>query len=203
MVFTLDRVGKQYETDWLFRDLSWTFGSDQVSGITGANGSGKSTLLKILSGFVTPTEGSVSFLDNSQNAIEPISDNLSFAAPYIQAPADFSLVELLKYHGTFRSYRTGVTIDDLLVLSDFHKQQNRLVRELSSGMRQRLNLTMAMYTDSSLLLLDEPTSNLDKKYKSWFYDQLSSTKDDRVVVVATNESDDLKVVDKVLDLDLL
>jgi ABC-2 type transport system ATP-binding protein len=183
----LEGVGKRFKAEWILKKLDVTFQKGQHYAITGPNGSGKSTLLKILSGHLSPTRGNVSFFHNDQ-AIETsqIYTYLAFAAPYIDLIEEFTLLEALHFHQRFQPFLNGLQPDDLVEILNFKKSRNKEVRFFSSGMKQRLKLVLALCSATSLLLLDEPTTNLDQQGMEWYRHLIDQYVGDRTLIIASN-----------------
>ncbi len=202
MDFTLDGIGKRYDSHWIIRHLDFTFLPDKIYGVAGANGSGKSTLLRMLSTMVTPTEGKLLWKSQGGEAVEldDIPTQLSYAAPYITPPLEFTLQEMVDYHASFRPLRDDMSSAALLDTCLLADHRGKRLRQLSSGMLQRFLLGLALYTDSRLVLLDEPTSNLDTRYRAWFYEHLESSPPSRITVLASNDDADLAQCSEILSM---
>ncbi len=202
MVFTLRDVSKKYQSHWLFKHIDFDFRQNETIGISGPNGSGKSTLMKIIAGFVTPSKGNVELsIGDLIIKADSLSEHISFSAPYISAPQDFRLHELVAYHMRFREMKQISTPEDILSIAELSDHRDKLVRELSSGMAHRLHLALILNTATPILLLDEPSSNLDDRYKSWMKDQILTCKKDRIVIIASNERMDLELCDRMLRIE--
>lgn len=192
MEIVLDQVGKRYRFEWIFRKLDYTFKQGGRYAILGSNGSGKSTLMKILSGHLTPSKGKIQFKNNGK-AIPPsqVYRQLNYAAPYIELVEEFTLREALSFHQKFKSFRDGQNIDDILHIVNLPKSAtHKEIRHYSSGMKQRVKLVLALLTESSLILLDEPTTNLDAQGISWYLELMEKFGADRNIIVASNEERD-------------
>ncbi|MCB9036513.1 MAG: ABC transporter ATP-binding protein [Lewinellaceae bacterium] len=187
MKIELDQVGKRYRMEWILRGVSLQFEAGKRYAITGPNGSGKSTLLKILSGHLTPSKGKVLYsyqnkaLDNAN-----VYRHLAYAAPYIELIEELSLWEALQFHLRFKPLLHEMSPDDMLELLRFTKARDKAIREFSSGMKQRLKLALAICSNTPLLLLDEPTTNLDKEGVAWYRNLIDNFGADRLLVVASN-----------------
>ena len=181
-------LGRRYGRQWIFRHLSYDFSPGTATAILGPNGAGKSTLLSILAGQLLPTEGQVAYTLGEQ-ALPPaaVPKHLAYCAPYLELPEDFTLLELLAFHTRLKPLRPGVSIAELLEIMYLHKARHQAVRTFSSGMKQRLKLGMALYAAAPLLLLDEPTTNLDAQGAAWYQEHVARVRDaDRLVIVSSN-----------------
>ena len=201
MVIQLEGVSKRFTSNWVFKNLSHTFTQGKSYAITGPNGSGKSTLLLIISGWVLPTEGSIKYQDNSI-VIDPdrFYKNLDFAAPYLELIEDFTLEEFIEFHFRFKTLQEEITTKDFIREIFLEGENDKLIRHFSSGMKQRLKLGLGLFSLSPVLLLDEPTSNLDERSKNWFFDMLHKAKKDKLVILASNQPEEFKLCDFCIDI---
>ncbi|MDF7811010.1 ABC transporter ATP-binding protein [Hymenobacter sp. YC55] len=180
-------LGKRYAREWIFRGLTHTFLSGSATAILGPNGAGKSTLLNTLSGQQLPTDGTLRY--QHKGAVVPVEEVpplLAYAAPYLELIEELTLTELLHFHTRFKPLRPGITQPQLIELMYLEKSRHKLVRDFSSGMKQRLKLALALYADTPLLLLDEPTTNLDRAGVAWYQEHVHATLTDRTVLVSSN-----------------
>ncbi|MEM6380318.1 MAG: ABC transporter ATP-binding protein [Bacteroidota bacterium] len=187
MKVQLEQVGKRFKYEWIFRGISTTFEASQSYAIQGPNGSGKSTLLKVLSGHLTPSKGKISFeFDGGPIEINQVYKELTYAAPYIALIEDFTLKEAIDFHQQFKQLYPGISTEDLIEILGFQKSADKQVKYFSSGMKQRLKLALAICSQSSFLLLDEPTTNLDEQGVSWYRSLIERFTNDRLLVIASN-----------------
>ena len=187
MRIELENVSKRYRLEWIFKKVNQSFLPKEQYAITGPNGSGKSTLLKILSGHLSPSKGKVRFFDQ-EKAIDPneVYRHVSYAAPYIELLEEFTLTEAINLHGKFKSFLHQLQTKDLIDILGFQKSKNKPIRHFSSGMKQRLKLVLSICSDTPLLLLDEPTTNLDTQGINWYRQLIATYAKDRLVVIASN-----------------
>ena len=186
----LDGIGKKFNTEWIFRNISITLGSGETCAILGRNGSGKSTLLQIIAGSVHPSSGKLRYELGSNE----IPDNLVFrelamVAPYLEIIEDFTLDEMLSFHFSFKSYLPGITADMVKDVLDLKVRKSKTIRQYSSGMKQRVKLALAFFSDVSLLLLDEPVMNLDKAGMDWYLQLVKEYTGKRTLIICSNQHD--------------
>jgi ABC-type multidrug transport system ATPase subunit len=190
MAFSLDaqNLGRRYGRQWIFRQLSHVFQPGSATAILGPNGAGKSTLLSILAGQLLPSEGQVAYsLTGQPLPVAEVPRHLAYCAPYLELPEDFTLLELLAFHTRLKPLRPGLTVAELVDIMYLHKARHQAVRTFSSGMKQRLKLGLALYAAAPLLLLDEPTTNLDAQGTAWYLEHVARVRDaGRLVVVSSN-----------------
>lgn len=187
----IEQLGKRYNKHWIFKGINQELNSNDTLLIEGANGSGKSTLLKIISGAVSPTEGRIIYqIAQEAVAVENIFQHVSICAPYLQLLEAFTLDETLQFHQKLKPlnrHYTGREFADAIQL-DFIP--NKALKDYSSGMKQRVKLGLAIYSQSELLLLDEPISNLDKAGIEWYKTAIQNHLQNRIVIVCSNAIED-------------
>jgi ABC-type multidrug transport system ATPase subunit len=209
----LNNIGKRFRYEWIFKNLSHSFENGKAYAILGPNGSGKSTLMKILSGHLTPSEGQITFFNNSKKSDnEAIYHLISYAAPYIDLIEELTLTEIIAFHSKFKplsknlSGSTSVAkVNALIDILGFQKSKNKEIRFFSSGMKQRLKLALAICSETPFLLLDEPTTNLDAQGVEWYQNLIKNYVRDthsssRLVIIASNIEHDYLFCDEKLDI---
>ncbi len=201
MTIQLQNIGKRYRLEWIFRGLDATFQAGERWAILGPNGSGKSTLLKVLSGHLTPSKGNISF-ENQGVAIkeEAVYKKISYAAPYIELIEEFTLEEALRFHAKLRPLLPGFTPASLYELLSLPRSRQKEIRFFSSGMKQRLKLALAVCSDTPVLLLDEPATNLDVQGVDWYKNLISTYAAERLVIIASNDPHDAAFCGKHLNI---
>lgn len=187
MEIKLNNAGKKYHREWIFRKVDLTLAKGSKWVILGPNGSGKSTLLQVLSSAIVLNEGSADFyLEDQKIDIEEVYKNISLSAPYLELIEEFTLQEIISFHFKFKRIVHGLSQKDVIQISGLEKEANKVIRFFSSGMKQRLKLTLAILSDTSLLLLDEPCSNLDSNVVEWYQKMIQDYAMTRTIVVASN-----------------
>lgn len=187
MQIQLSSISKRYRREWIFKKVTQVFETQQSYAILGPNGSGKSTLLRILSGHLTPTKGTINFDYSGQKIdTDSVYQYISYAGPYIDLIEELTLAEAIAFHQRFKTFQKQLHIESLIQLLGFEKSTNKQIRNFSSGMKQRLKLALSICSDTPVLLLDEPTTNLDKQGMAWYLDLVRQYTDERLVIVASN-----------------
>lgn len=195
MEIVLSNIGKRYGLNWIFRNVNYTLHSGQSYTLTGHNGSGKSTLLKILSGGLTPSEGGVQFIINGKESTPyNVAQEMAFTAPYISLIEDFTLQEMLEFHFKFKKMRTQ-SIDDLMDIIGLKEHEDKFISKFSSGMMQRLKLSLTILSDTEVLLLDEPTAYLDENAIQWYRELLLNHMKDRLLIIGSNQKHEYSFID--------
>jgi ABC-type multidrug transport system ATPase subunit len=203
MKVSLTDAGKRFNRDWIFRHVTYTFTTNNFYAITGPNGSGKSTLLQVLSGAMQPSEGTIEFtlsgnattrIDGTQKTSgqpSPVNDNafsyVSISAPYLEVIEEMNLKEFLKFHQHFKPFSSSVTIEKIISIIGLEEAANKQIRYYSSGMKQRVKLAQAIFSDTPLLLLDEPCTNLDTAGVALYHRLVHTYCTNRLVIISSND----------------
>lgn len=187
MRIDLKDIGKRYRNEWIFRHFNYTFSSGETYAILGSNGSGKSTLLQIIAGFVEQSEGTIKGNINSNSILpENYYQYVSIATPYLELIEELTLQELIDFHFQFKTLTPKINKLDVPEIIDLKSAINKPVKDFSSGMKQRLKLGLAFLSDTPLLLLDEPITNLDKAAINWYNNLLLKFTENRTVIICSN-----------------
>lgn len=201
MNIQLENLGKRYRYDWIFRGVDYRFTPENRYAILGSNGSGKSTLMKILSGHLTPSKGQVIFeLAEKKITPEQIYKQVSYAAPYIELIEEFTLEEAIVFHQKLKPLLSGLNKDSVFEMLALHRARHKEIRHFSSGMKQRLKLVLAIASDTPVLLLDEPSTNLDVQGIEWYKNLIQKYASDRLTIIASNDPHDLDFCTKQLNI---
>lgn len=198
----LNDLVKYFGRRLIFDGINYSFESGHVYGISGPNGSGKSTLVKIIACLISPTKGKVKHTFAGKVVEEETLHNyLGFVSPYLFLYDEFTAEENLAHVSKVRGIKFNKERSDFL-LSEFnlYERRNDLLRGFSSGMKQRLKFAFALLHEPQLLILDEPTSNLDSSGKEKVYEFIQSEGKTKVVLVASNEETDLALCEKIVEL---
>lgn len=188
MKISLENIGKKFGREWIFRGVNYSFEVGNPTVILGSNGSGKSTLLQIISGSLMEGEGKINYeLDSKKISQEEIYQHVVIAAPYLELMEEYTLMESISFHGKFKKWRNGYDAKKVLDRSGLSKAGNKQLKNFSSGMKQRVKLSLAILSDAPLLLLDEPCSNLDKEACAWYEELISEQETNRTIIVCSNE----------------
>ena len=188
MKISLTDAGKRFNRDWIFRHLTYEFSAGQSYAIIGPNGSGKSTLLQVLSGAMQINEGNIQCsMPNAQCSIEELYKHVSICAPYLEVVEEMTLIEFLNFHAGFKPFLSSITSEKIISILTLDNAVNKQIRNYSSGMRQRVKLAQAIFSDVPVILLDEPCTNLDttgvELYKRLIQDYCQK----RMVIVSSND----------------
>lgn len=187
MEISLKDAGKRFNFNWIIRKANLQIESGSRWVLLGANGSGKSTLLQILAGSTGLSEGEIHWrLHQKKIAQEDVYSSISIAAPYLELIEEFSLREHLAFHFSVKPAIDGLSLAELLELSGLKSKADLRISYFSSGMKQRVKLLLAILSDTPLLLLDEPLSNLDRNAAAWYQSLIDQYGRSRTIVVCSN-----------------
>ena len=187
MEVILNGIAKHFGREVVFTGISVDLSSGSRTAILGPNGSGKSTLLQVIGGAIIPTGGSLVHRLNGRDLDqEEVYRHVSIAAPYLGLYEDLSLRQTVEFHARFKPFRNGMTPVDVARTAYLEHALEKPVLHFSSGMKQRLKLALAILSDTPLLLLDEPASNLDAEAVAWYRSLLQQHLTGRTLVVASN-----------------
>ena len=203
MTIYLSDAGKRFNRDWIFRHFTYTFESGKSYAITGPNGSGKSTLLQALSGGMMINEGSIKYeVQSKQSEIptEKIYNHVSICAPYLELIEEMTLREFLDFHHGFKPFLAGITTDIIIASLGLEKAVNKQVRYYSSGMKQRVKLAQCIFSDTAIVLLDEPCTNLDADGIALYHHLIAEFCKDRLVIVSSNDKVEYQFCEKKINM---
>jgi ABC-type multidrug transport system ATPase subunit len=183
MKISLQNAGKRFNRDWIFRSCTLDLLPNHSYAITGPNGSGKSTLLQVIAGATLHSEGTILYTEGEKKITDPHL-HIAIAAPYLELVEEMTATEILKFHSSFKLL--SASIPSILSAVQLEKAANKQIRYFSSGMKQRLKLAQAFFSDVPVLLLDEPTTNLDADgialYRSLIQQQMGK----KLIIVSSN-----------------
>lgn len=188
MKICLNGIGKRFQRHWIIKNVNHSFAAPGAYALLGANGSGKSTLLRIIAGMQSPSSGKVEYED-LRGAIAPtnIFRHISFCAPSQEIVEELTLTEFLQFHFSFKKRLNNLSTEAIIQLTGLDKAKDKPIADYSSGMKQRVKLAQAIFTDSEVLLLDEPCTNLDDEGVLQYRDWMEEYTKDRLVIVASND----------------
>lgn len=194
-------LSKRFNREWIFKKLHYEFLSGNTYAVTGPNGSGKSTLLQVLWGQVPQTSGTIHYRKGAAEIpVEEVFRHLSIATPYMDLIEELTLLETLKFHFSLKSLRPGIRLADLLNILYLENAADKQLINFSSGMRQRLKLGLAFYTDAEIYFLDEPGTNLDSRAFEWYRRELALLPPNATVLIASNDPDEYPENARILNI---
>lgn len=198
---TTQELGKRFNREWIFRNLTFNFTSGNTYAITGPNGSGKSTLLHVLWGQVPANTGTIRYSeDHKEIAVEQIHQHISIATPYMDLIDEFTLLEQLQFHFKLKKSRDNMSLENMLDRMNLTHAKDKYISNFSSGMKQRLKLALAFFTQANIIFLDEPGTNLDNQAFAWYLKELQSLPASSLVFIASNQPAEYPTASIVLNI---
>lgn len=198
MQISLHNTGKRYNREWIFRSVNFVFEPNRAYAITGPNGSGKSTLLQVIAGALQHNSGSLTYTTNAGKQIEEPYAHIAFAAPYLDLIEEMTATEFLNFHEKFKPLT--LSIAEILKEVNLEKAAQKQIRYFSSGMKQRLKLAQAFFSNAPVLLLDEPTSNLDKEGINLYKELIKGQQGKKLIIISSNDTEEYNFCNEVLDI---
>ena len=201
LTISVNDLSKRFNREWIFRHLTFDFLPGQTYAITGPNGSGKSTFLQVAWGQMPQTSGSITYKKGSDTLdVEEVFEHISIATPYMDLIDEFTLKEMLDFHFSLKSIRPGFSVEDLLRIMYLEKAAEKQIINFSSGMKQRLKLGLALYTQADAYFFDEPGSNLDHTAFEWYKQELNRLPRRAMVFIASNNADEYPESSQILNI---
>jgi len=205
-----ENLEKRFSNKLIFKNLSFRLTNSSSLVITGRNGTGKSTLIKVISNLIRESNGKkwISINDKVID-IDQHYLNIGLIAPYINLYDELTGFENLEFFNKLKFNRNNNgeeenTHDKLKYLLDkvnLYKRRNDLLKNYSSGMKQRLKLAFAILNDPLILLMDEPRTNLDEEGINVVYDIAEKQKEKGILIIATNENEDTKLCTESINIE--
>ena len=187
MTITVNDLSKRFNREWIFRRLNYHFLTGKTYAVTGPNGSGKSTLLQVLWGQMPQSSGDLGYVKGGATIpIEGIFEVVSIATPYMDLIDEFTLAEMLKFHFKLKKLRHDLRFEEILTMMYLEDAADKQLINFSSGMKQRLKLALAFYTQADVYFLDEPGTNLDHRAFEWYLHELKQLPGNAIVFIASN-----------------
>lgn len=200
MKISLNNVGKRYNREWIFRNLSFQFNNKHYA-ITGPNGSGKSTLLQIIGGSTIHNEGEISYNESDKTiGTENIFKKISFAAPYLEVVEEMTLTEFFSFHQKMKGWISSIDTREIIGILGLQKSSHKQIRYFSSGMKQRVKLAQAIFSNVPAVLLDEPLTNLDDEGILLYHSLIKNYCNNRLAIVSSNDKNEYSFCEEKIDM---
>lgn len=199
MQLTASNIGKRFNREWIFRGVNYTFSAGNAYAITGPNGSGKSTLLQVLAGATMQSEGQVSATLNGKDMpADKLFLQLAIAAPYLELIEEMTALEFLQFHTHFKPL--CITNTEALQKVGLSAAAQKQIRYFSSGMKQRLKLAQAIFSQAPILFLDEPCTNLDAEGIALYQQLITEFGAAKLILVSSNDIQEYGFCQEVLQI---
>ena len=199
----LDNVSKWFGERKVFENINLRLENPTGLAIIGPNGSGKTTLLKIICGLQRPTQGKVSLkLKGQEIKKEARRSFFSLVAPDIELYEELTALENLEFISRLRdSKHSRIELNQKLEQVGLKGRENEPVGSFSSGMKQRLKYAVALSSYPKILVLDEPSSNLDEEGVLLMKKIIEEQKKTGMVILATNDLKETQYAQQIFKLD--
>ncbi len=201
MTISVFNMGKRYLNEWIFKQVNYTFEQGKSYALIGANGSGKSTLLQCIAGAIHPTKGSITYTTNYNTIPTDAAYNyISMAAPYLELVEELTLWEMFQFHLKFKPLYSSLTITQIIELVQLTNSTHKQIGNFSSGMKQRAKLALAFFSNTTTLLLDEPTANLDEQGITLYHTLLQHYHYNRTIIISSNTLQEYRSCQHILNV---
>lgn len=200
MTIELKHVGKKFNKDWIFYDVNLLLHNGHHYAFLGPNGSGKSTLLQVIATCILADEGELIYKPTTQlnpSSAAPLNpeniiSHIAYCAPYMQLIEEFNLLEALNFHNHFKPFIAQHTIPEIIEILELKHATYKPLKHYSSGMKQRVKLGIAILSNTPILFLDEPLTNLDADATQWYYQLIQKFCTHKTLLIASNRPDEFE-----------
>lgn len=198
---TLENCSKRFNRNWIFRDFNHTFSAGKKYAILGQNGSGKSTLLQCVAGYMALSKGKVHFSNNGVPVPEEQKyQYLTLASPFLELIEEFTLRETVDFHFKMKKLAYLENKSQIIELTGLEHSIDKQLKFFSSGMKQRVKIALAVFSQTPVLMLDEPCTNFDAQGIAWYRDLISRYTANRLVLVASNQPHEYDFCDEQIEI---
>lgn len=177
----IENLSKKFGNNNIFKNISFEVNDSKTIVFLGQNGTGKSTLIKILCGYLYFDSGKILWNENQTETPE-----FAITAPYIDLFEQLTLEEHLTFHFNLKKRLNNISNNQILELSLLNQHKNKLVKQLSSGLKQRFKNVLALFSETPLMFLDEPCSNLDEQNILLYQKLLKQFSENKFLIIASN-----------------
>lgn len=195
-------LAKRFAARKVFENINFSLTPGESIAIVGPNGSGKSTLLRLIIGLNIPTKGKVVFSDDGKPLeFDAYRRRLALVSPYLSLYGSLTGKENLRFFAKVNGDSiSDQEIESLLAQVGLQGRGDDFVSAYSSGMLQRLKYAVALAKNPEILMLDEPSSNLDESGKKAVSDIIESRRKNTILIIATNEKEEYALAERLCQL---
>ncbi len=192
------RITQTFNNRTVLSDFSFQIKSGKSIVFTGPNGSGKTTLIRIICNLLPPSSGNVKyFYAETEVASKDLYSKIGLVGPYLQLYNNLTALENYSFFARIRGLQVEIShFKSLMKMVGLSGREFDELRTYSSGMLQRMKYVCALLHQPEVLVLDEPTSNLDKAGSEIVYRIMEKQKENGILIIATNEPGEIKFGDK-------
>lgn len=198
----VQNLAKRFGARKVFENINFSLTPGESIAIVGPNGSGKSTLLRLIIGLNIPTRGKVVFSDDGKPLeFDAYRRRLALVSPYLSLYGSLTGKENLRFFAKVNGDNISEQeIESLLAQVGLQGRGDDFVSAYSSGMLQRLKYAVALAKNPEILMLDEPSSNLDESGKKAVSDIIESRRKSTILIIATNEKEEYALAERLCQL---
>lgn len=196
MSISVKNVTKLYGSQKALNNVSFEISSGEVVGFLGPNGAGKSTMMKILTGYITQSEGAVKVcnIDVLENSIESRA-KIGYLPEHNPLYLDMYIREFLSHCADVHEVKNKKErIDEMIELTGLTVEKAKKIRQLSKGYRQRVGLAAALIHDPEVLILDEPTTGLDPNQLKEIRQLIKSIAQNKTIMLSTHIMQEVEAI---------
>ena len=191
-------LSKRYGALTAVNDISFSVGAGQVLGFLGPNGAGKSTTMKMITGFLTPTAGTISVcghdVESNPLAAKACMGYLPEGAPSYGEMTVRGFLEFIADIRNLPADKRRTRLDDVIARLQLGSVLEQMIETLSKGFKRRVGLAQALIHDPLVLILEEPTDGLDPNQKHQVRELISSMAKDKIIVISTHILEEVDAV---------
>lgn len=176
----ISNINKSFKKKRVLKNVSFDIEKGTCVALIGKNGAGKSTLVDILSNKIIADDGVIFDKDNLLQ-----SENRSIMFQKTIFPDQLKVIEIIKLYQSF--YENPLTLDVIIELTKFNSNQlNQFANQLSGGQQRLLDFVISLIGQPQLILLDEPTSNMDIEMREYFWSIIAKLKEENRTILYTS-----------------
>ena len=196
MSVSVNHITKIYGKQKVLNNISFDIGTGEVVGFLGPNGAGKSTMMKILTGYITQSEGEVSIcgINVLNNSIES-RKKIGYLPEHNPLYLDMYVREFLSFiAGIHKVTNKKDRVEEMIELTGLTPEKSKKIRQLSKGYRQRVGLAAALIHDPEVLILDEPTTGLDPNQLKEIRALIKSIAEKKTIMLSTHIMQEVEAI---------
>ncbi len=190
-IIKLKNIEKRFGKNLVLDSINLSFSEKKITGIIGASGEGKTTILKTIVGFYKPNKGEVLYSKrNINNDMKNIKKIFGFSTEDCSFYNTLTVEENLNHFGSLykiKKKKLKRHIEKLLKLFELEKSRKRIAKDLSMGMKRRLDVAIALISEPKVLIMDEPTADLDPLLRRQILKLIKKIKDSGTTIILTTQ----------------
>jgi ABC-2 type transport system ATP-binding protein len=197
MSIKVNNITKQYGEQKALHNVSFEVNNGEIVGFLGPNGAGKSTMMKIITGFISQTEGTASVcgFDVTENSMD-VRRNVGYLPENNPLYLDMYVKEYLAFIAGLQGMKQGVEnrVKEMIEMTGLQVEHKKKIGALSKGYRQRVGLAQALIHDPKVLILDEPTTGLDPNQLTEIRSLIKNIGKEKTVILSTHIMQEVKAI---------